>query len=240
MTSEAEPDRGMPKAGRALDRIMKAAERLFYEQGLASTTMEAIAREADVSKVTLYSYFRNRDELFASIVKTTGDTYSATLLVGEDGTESFEAKLMRFGRTVLDLLLAPDVVSSCRAVIAEAARFPGLGGVYYDNGPNRLLKRLEDVFAAAMAAGLMRNAPPRHAAMHFIGLVRGDLQLCAMLGMERARSDAERSAIVASGVEAFRRAYRPDPDVAAPSAPTTGRGASRRSGSNGGQAPSGT
>jgi AcrR family transcriptional regulator len=48
-------------------RIIRAAEELFKKSGFRGVTMEAVARDAAVSKVTLYSRFRNKDELFLAV-----------------------------------------------------------------------------------------------------------------------------------------------------------------------------
>ncbi len=46
---------------------MVAAKRVFSEKGFNKTTMEDISREAELSTGTLYLYFKNKEELFASL-----------------------------------------------------------------------------------------------------------------------------------------------------------------------------
>src|SRR6202166_3772583 len=48
-------------------RAIRAAETLFKKVGFRAVTMELVAREADVAKATLYSYFKNKDELFLAV-----------------------------------------------------------------------------------------------------------------------------------------------------------------------------
>jgi AcrR family transcriptional regulator len=48
-------------------QIMHAAHHVFSSKGFTKTTMEDIAREAELSPGTLYLYFRNKDELYASL-----------------------------------------------------------------------------------------------------------------------------------------------------------------------------
>ncbi|HMR05796.1 MAG TPA: TetR/AcrR family transcriptional regulator [Polyangiaceae bacterium] len=47
--------------------ILDAAERVFLDKGLSSATMEEIAHVAEVSKGTLYLYFKGKDELYLAI-----------------------------------------------------------------------------------------------------------------------------------------------------------------------------
>ncbi len=52
---------------RRRQQIMVAAKRVFSEKGFNKTTMEDISREAELSTGTLYLYFKNKEELFASL-----------------------------------------------------------------------------------------------------------------------------------------------------------------------------
>lgn len=48
-------------------QITDAARKVFSGKGFTKTTMEDIAREAELSPGTLYLYFKNKDELYASL-----------------------------------------------------------------------------------------------------------------------------------------------------------------------------
>ena len=52
---------------RRRQQIMVAAKRVFSVKGFTKTTMEDIAKEAELSPGTLYLYFKNKDELYASL-----------------------------------------------------------------------------------------------------------------------------------------------------------------------------
>lgn len=49
-------------------KILDAAQMLFAEQGLRMTTMETVAARSNVSKATVYSYFRDKDEIFSAVI----------------------------------------------------------------------------------------------------------------------------------------------------------------------------
>ncbi len=52
---------------RRRQQIMVAAKRVFSVKGFTKTTIEDIAKEAELSPGTLYLYFKNKDELYASL-----------------------------------------------------------------------------------------------------------------------------------------------------------------------------
>ncbi len=193
-----------------VQQILDAARSLFAQHGYAGTSMDAVARAATVSKATLYVYFASKQELFAAVILEERDRYAASFLAGELGSEPMRAKLLRFGRALVGFLLSPDIVASCRLVMAEASRVPEIGSAFYRNGPMRLRERLEQFMARSMAGGQLRKADPGIAAEQFIDLVRGDLQLRALLAMNEGLSRRDTGAVIRRGVDTFYRAYRPD------------------------------
>jgi TetR/AcrR family transcriptional regulator len=48
--------------------IINAAERIFFIHGIEKATMSQVAREAELSKGTLYLYFKSKDELYRAIL----------------------------------------------------------------------------------------------------------------------------------------------------------------------------
>lgn len=53
------------------DQILEVAERLFYERGFKSTTLDAIAAELSVTKPFIYYHFRNKQDILHVLVERT-------------------------------------------------------------------------------------------------------------------------------------------------------------------------
>ena len=51
------------------DRILLSAEKLFAERGFYLTTLDEIARSANLAKGTIYLHFKNKRELFISVIE---------------------------------------------------------------------------------------------------------------------------------------------------------------------------
>lgn len=49
--------------------MLIAARTLFVQRGYSSTTMEAIAGQADVGVATVYTYFKNKEGVFAELAR---------------------------------------------------------------------------------------------------------------------------------------------------------------------------
>ena len=50
-------------------KLFEAADALFYSGGVRATSVDAVAEEAGVTKMTLYSHFASKDELVAAYLK---------------------------------------------------------------------------------------------------------------------------------------------------------------------------
>ena len=51
-----------------IQSILSAAKKLFFSKGYLKTTMDEIAFEAQISKPTVYQYFRTKDELYSYLM----------------------------------------------------------------------------------------------------------------------------------------------------------------------------
>src|SRR3979411_3412340 len=60
---KAAPARAAPSSA---ERILAAADRLFYAQGIRAVGVDTVAAEAGVSKRTLYNHYPSKDDLIAA------------------------------------------------------------------------------------------------------------------------------------------------------------------------------
>ena len=76
-------------------QIQKAANELFMERGFSSTTMEEIANRAELSAGTIYQYFPNKEELYASLnLIHASFTLEKVQEVANNSTLSVEEKII--------------------------------------------------------------------------------------------------------------------------------------------------
>jgi len=55
-----------PNGNPTRERIIAAATRLFYSEGIRATSVDAVAEKAGITKKTLYYHFQTKDELIAA------------------------------------------------------------------------------------------------------------------------------------------------------------------------------
>ena len=57
--------------------ILTAAKKVFFSKGYQRTTMDEIAFEAEISKPTIYQYFKTKDELYSALMLPFLEEFSA-------------------------------------------------------------------------------------------------------------------------------------------------------------------
>ena len=196
--------------------IAEAATRLFIEQGYAPVSMDAIARAAGVSKATLYSYFASKERLFANLVGVACSRSGAALGPLADGSADLRATLTELGNRALRYLLQKQSLAIYRVVMAESARFPELGRVFYESGAAISRRSFAAWVERQMAAGKLVARDPGLAAEQFMGLLRTHLHMRALLGIGPPPTEAEIETTVAAAVETFLRAYTPSTPATSP------------------------
>jgi TetR/AcrR family transcriptional regulator, mexJK operon transcriptional repressor len=187
------------------ERILNAALRLFTERGYSATSMDVIAASANVSKTTVYAHFANKEQLFAAMVRRECERCVHQMAIPDDlHNLELRTALTRIARTFLDILMAPRILTILRIVIAEVRRFPELGRIYYDSGPRIALDGVAHYLERACNSGLIEAQDVRLAAAQFVGMLRGDLFLRRMVGIDETE-DLKR--IADAAVETFLKAY---------------------------------
>src|SRR5215467_7729294 len=191
------------------ESILAAAKRSFLTAGFGAVSMDTIAREAGVSKATVYAHFAGKEELFGAVIGREGEHYFARFSAGELDPCDVRASLRVLGRRFLELLLSPDAIALYRIILAEVTRFPGLGEVFWRAGPERQRVQIEAFLKSATASGTLALSDTRLAAEHFVSLVRGDIQLRHLLRLEKEPTAAAVRDAVAGAVDTFLRASAP-------------------------------
>ncbi|MGH8595055.1 MAG: TetR/AcrR family transcriptional regulator [Gammaproteobacteria bacterium] len=207
----ARPSRGRPKDLDKRAAILKAAKIRFLKKGLIGTSMEAIAADAGVSKLTLYSHFRNKDELFRQTVTTKCREHTPDALFDIHDGAPLRERLLRIGQGFVDLINSADATNLYRMMAAQGGRVNKLGRLFWEAGPERTMHEFSRLLAAAAAAGELEIGEPRRAAAHFFILLKGEAHLKHLVGAGAPPTPTARQRHVRDVVEVFLRAYSPKP-----------------------------
>ena len=81
------------------DRIISATKELVAQYGFKKTTMDEVATKARMGKSTVYYYFKNKEDIFAEIVRIDSDLFRQKLIDAIQTAYSPQDKIMQYVRT---------------------------------------------------------------------------------------------------------------------------------------------
>ena len=67
------------------EKILAAASELFYSQGVRATGVDAIAKAANTTKMSLYKYFPSKDDLVIAFLRKRDEDFRAWFVGQVDG-----------------------------------------------------------------------------------------------------------------------------------------------------------
>jgi len=136
----------------ARDRLLEAADQLFYAHGIAATGVDAVLQRAGASPATLYAHFSGKDGLVAAYLERRHQrwraTWDAVLAEAEDPVDRLLSVL-----DALALFRQREGATRGCAVLAAAAELPSAdhpARAWIEADTNLLHERLHEL---ALAAG---------------------------------------------------------------------------------------
>jgi TetR/AcrR family transcriptional repressor of mexJK operon len=188
--------RGRPKDPAKTEQILQAAGDLFLVQGLKGTSMDAVSKKAGVSKQTLYSHFKNKDDLYRGVMRWKLAKYQFSDET-VDLTGDIEDDLNILGAHFLNLILDPEALAMFRIVISESSSYKKTSKLFYENGPEKVINNLSTYFEKH------NINDPRFNAVTFTSMLDGEWHMKSIMGLQKKPSDKEIKAFVSKIVKKF-------------------------------------
>jgi TetR/AcrR family transcriptional regulator, mexJK operon transcriptional repressor len=206
------PRPGRPKDSTKHAAILAAAKQLFARQPFEQVTMEAVAAQAAVSKMTVYSHFRDKETLFEAIVTSVADQMIGILSDGKHDDAPLREKLIAVGCDFLGVILQPGVCEMAHSLPATLRDNRPLALRFYNAGPGRVRRALAAMIAAAIERGELAVDDPSCAADDLVSLGEGSRPAMIAFGLADPVQPEEIRLRVVRGTEVFLRAYMPCED----------------------------
>ncbi|WP_028714780.1 TetR/AcrR family transcriptional regulator [Paracoccus sp. J55] len=137
----------MPKAlpvtrGRKFLQVLEGARTIFLRDGFEGASVDDIAREAGVSKATLYSYFPDKRIMFMEVFRNelAREAADASALIEVD--LPVEQVLPFIVQIISAHMISEFGLRIFRVSVGEAERFPSLAQEYYESGLALLRQQL--------------------------------------------------------------------------------------------------
>jgi AcrR family transcriptional regulator len=206
------PRQGKPDLAARLSKrelVVIAASKLFLADGYGATGMNAIAKEAGVSKATVYSYYGDKSSLFADVMlrmcEEMGEHRQMEGLVGPSPEDALRAIALHGLHRVLETVHRQIL----QRVVAESREFPELGKKFWETGPGRMEGLVARYLEDAKRRGILDVDDPARVATRLVGQVTGLYLLPMLAGIRSRPSEAEIRRDVDDIIAGFMASRRP-------------------------------
>ena len=172
---------------RRRNEIIDAAEKVFFAKGLANATMDDVAEEAELSKGTLYLYFKNKEELYLAInrrgLEILEKMFIDAAAQAQSGLEKVYAigqSYFRFQNQYSDYFNAMIYYESHQIDFSE----DNSCAMACDQQGEKTLRVLVEAIESGIKDGTIRpDVEPMKTALVLWGQSTGIMQICSLKGV---------------------------------------------------------
>jgi AcrR family transcriptional regulator len=189
--------------------VLDAAARVFLAHGFSAATTDMIQRAAAVSKATVYACYPNKEALFAAVIERECQRMMDGIRALDGAGQPLRPALSEMGRAYLSMLLSPNGLALYRVVVADAPRFPELGRLFFQTGPQQVVAIVTRLLCRAADSLDLSTIGAAEAAKLFLSLLRNEAQLELLTHPTAQTSAAGIDRLVELAVGTFLRAYAP-------------------------------
>lgn len=195
------------KRGRKYDQVVAGARKVFLAQGFEGASVDLIAKEAGVSKATLYSYFPDKRVLFVEVAKQECALQADRALQVDATDVPVREMLTGMAYKMMEFLTSDFAQRIFRICVAESDRFPELGREFYLSGPKLLEDRLTEYFQHACARGELNIDDVSLAAMQFQELMKSEIFVQMVFNIIEKPSQEQVDRVITGAVDMFLARY---------------------------------
>ncbi|EXR42888.1 TetR/AcrR family transcriptional regulator [Acinetobacter sp. 1294243] len=199
---------GRPKDLEKRARILQAAKAIFLKSGYHGTSMNQIAQEAGVTKLTVYNHFQDKVNLFICAITETCEETLCTKQFDLDTSADFYQTLFIVCSRALQIIYSPEALKLDHVLLELAAEQNPLALQFFEASHTRMENQLAEFFKKAAQLGFIQADDPIYQTELLLTLLLGVRHHKVLLGITAAPNAQELEQIIRDAIDLFLLKYR--------------------------------
>lgn len=199
---------GRPKDLEKRARILQAAKAIFLKSGYHGTSMNQIAQEAGVTKLTVYNHFQDKVNLFICAITETCEETLCTKQFDLDTSADFYQTLFIVCSRALQIIYSPEALKLDHVLLELAAEQNPLALQFFEASHTRMENQLAEFFQKSAQLGFIQADDPIYQTELLLTLLLGVRHHKVLLGITAAPNAQELEQIIRDAIDLFLLKYR--------------------------------
>ena len=200
---------GRPKDLEKRAKILQAAKSIFLKMGYHATSMDQIAKEAAVTKLTVYNHFQDKANLFICAIEESCEEPIRAKQFELTPESDFRQALYLMCQRALSIIYLPEAMKLDRVLFELAAEQSPLTQQFFDASHTRMCHVWCDFFEQAIAFKFIQADAPLKQTELIISLMLGIRHQQVLLGLAPVPTANEIDQIIQHAIEIFLLKYQP-------------------------------
>lgn len=198
---------GRPKDLEKRKRILEAAKTAFLKHGYHHANMNQIAKDASVTKLTVYNHFQDKANLFICAIEESCKEYIATRHFQLTADSHFLQSFYHVCECAIYTIYLPEALKLEHVLFELAAEQSPLTEKFFNASHQKMCNSMVDFFQQASNLGFIRADIPLKQTELIMSLLLGLRHHHVLLGMEAAPNTDELQQSIADAIEIFMLKY---------------------------------
>lgn len=199
---------GRPKDLEKRQQILTAAKKLFLKCGYHGSSMNQIAQEAGVTKLTVYNHFQDKANLFVCAIAATCEELISARPLNLQADSNFNKEFIHACDLALNIINLPEAIKLELLLLELAAEQNPLAQKFYNASHLRMNAVWENFFQQAIDLGFIQAEELKTLTWLIVSLLLGVRHHEVLLGIRAIPTVAEKQQIILSSIELFMLKYQ--------------------------------
>lgn len=198
---------GRPKDIAKRQRILDSAKTLFLKQGYAGSSMNQIAAEAGVSKLTVYNHFQDKATLFTAAIEETCTTLLYAHPLDFQHADDFKIYFEQLCTIALNMVCLPEAIKLEHLMLSLAAEQSPLVQQFYAASHGKMQSMWQHFFQQGLNLGCLKPCSVDELQQCITSLLFGTRHHDVLLGMRSLPDAGQQKDIVKHSMNLFLHQY---------------------------------